>query len=250
VNVDGYVTQLDGDGKALAAAVERVGLDAVVPTCPDWRVRDLVAHVGRTHRWAESFVANARTDPPQGDGELADPPAHDAELLPWFTDGHAALVRALRKASPVMECWTFLPAPSPLTFWARRQAHETAIHRVDVESTDGRTCTFGSRFAVDGIDELMLGFFARSRSRLISDPPKVLGVRAEDGEVGDAWTMSIGPTACEVTRGKAHGDCIVSGPASDLYQFLWNRRDADGLDVSGDPKVLDLWRAKATVTWT
>ena len=35
------------------------------------------------------------------------------------------------------ECWTFLPAPSPRAMWARRQAHETAIHRVDAQLAAG-----------------------------------------------------------------------------------------------------------------
>ena len=39
-----------------------------------------------------------------------------------------------------MRCFAFLPAPSPLAFWARRQAHETGIHRADVESA-GFACT-------------------------------------------------------------------------------------------------------------
>src|SRR5262249_53658636 len=54
-----------------------------------------------------------------------------AELPGWFREGHAALVQALSVAGPDLNCWAFLAAPSPLAFWARRQAHETAIHRVD-----------------------------------------------------------------------------------------------------------------------
>ncbi len=250
MKVEDYVAQLESDATALSAAAQRVGLDAVLTTCPDWRVRDLVTHLGQTHRWARSFVATGRTDPPRGDSELADAPAADDELLPWFVDGHHELVTTLQKASPVMECWTFLPAPSPLAFWARRQAHETAIHRVDVERADGNGCAFGTRFAVDGIDELLLGFFSRRRSRLTVDPPVTLGVQTTDAAEGDAWTMTITATSREVRRGAAHGDCVVSGPATDLYTLLWNRRTADGLEVSGDPKVLDLWRAKALVSWS
>ncbi|MER6443505.1 hypothetical protein ABT275_45720 [Streptomyces sp. NPDC001185] len=39
-----------------------------------------------------------------------------------------------------MTCWTFNPArvPSPLAFWTRRQAHETAVHRYDAEAATGR----------------------------------------------------------------------------------------------------------------
>ena len=47
---------------------------------------------------------------------------------------NANLIEALDSASPDLEAWTFLPAPSPLAMLARRQAHETAIHRYDAES--------------------------------------------------------------------------------------------------------------------
>jgi hypothetical protein len=57
----------------------------------------------------------------------------DDELPGWFREGHASLVRVLEAADPDMTCWTFLDAPSSVAFWARRQAHETAIHRVDAE---------------------------------------------------------------------------------------------------------------------
>src|SRR5205823_3910842 len=130
-----------------------------VPTCPGWTVRDLLAHQGGVHRWATSHVVEARTEPPSRDFALAEPPDDDA-VLDWFRDGYARLVTTLADASDRLECWTFLPSPSPRAFWARRQAHETAIHRVDAESASGEPVTFDPAFAVDGIDELLLGFYA------------------------------------------------------------------------------------------
>jgi uncharacterized protein (TIGR03083 family) len=249
VKVAQHLTQLQEHGVAMADAAEKAGLDAPVPTCPGWQVRDLVAHTGRVHRWAASFVATARTAPPTSEAELATPP-DDGELLSWFRAGHAALVHTLQTASPDVECWAFLPAPSPLAFWARRQAHETAIHRLDAESAGGTAPTFATRFAVDGIDELLLGFFSRARSRLVADPPVSLGLQATDADDDTAWTIAVGASSRDVNRGVARGTCVVGGPASDLYQLLWNRRDATGLQVSGDKRVLDLWRTKALVTWS
>ena len=43
----------------------------------------------------------------------------------------------LRSAPADLDCFTFLPAESARHFWARRQAHETAIHRVDAENAAG-----------------------------------------------------------------------------------------------------------------
>lgn len=243
-----HIDRLAEEGGRLVAAAERAGPATTVPTCPDWRVRDLLAHVGRVHRWATMFVAEARIDPPRGDAELADAPTDDGLLLRWVVDGHRGLVETLRAADPALECWTFLRAPSPLAFWARRQAHETAIHRVDAESAAADVTPMSPGFSVDGIDELLLGFFARRSSRLVSDPPLALGVRARD--TGDEWSIEIRPDGRSVQRGSAHGDCVVTGNAKDLYLFLWNRRDDAGLDVTGDRRVLELWRDKARVTWS
>ena len=50
-----------GEGIGNAAAVIRAnavsaGLDAPVPPCPGWTVRDLVLHVGLAHRWAVAIL--------------------------------------------------------------------------------------------------------------------------------------------------------------------------------------------------
>src|SRR5262252_200991 len=137
-DVPGYVGALRSQGELLADAAQRAGLAAVVPSCPGWTVRDLLRHTGYVHRWATGFVAEGLTHPVGASEEdiLSQGPA-DAQLPGWFCEGHAALVRALVAAPPDLECWTFLAAPSPLAFWARRQAHETAVHRVDAEQAAG-----------------------------------------------------------------------------------------------------------------
>ena len=58
-----------------------------------------------------------------------------------------AVEDTLRTADPAVRCWTFLPAPSPLAFWARRQAHETAIHRADAQLAAGPVTPFAADFA-------------------------------------------------------------------------------------------------------
>src|SRR5262249_17763118 len=133
-DVPGYVGALRREGELLADAAQRAGLAAAVPSCPGWAVRDLLRHTGYVHRWATGFVAEGLTRPGGASEEeiLGQGPA-DAELPGWFREGHAALVGALGAAGPGLNCWAFLPAPSPLAFWARRQAHETAIHQVDAD---------------------------------------------------------------------------------------------------------------------
>src|SRR5262249_30451263 len=130
-DIPGYIGALRREGQLLAGEAQRAGLAARVPSCPGWAVRDLLKHTGYVHRWATGFVAQGLIRP-AGDSEeeiLSQGPG-DAELPGWFREGHAALVQALSVAGPDLNCWAFLAAPSPLAFWARRQAHETAIRGV------------------------------------------------------------------------------------------------------------------------
>src|SRR5262245_43558724 len=130
-DVPGYVGALRSQGELLADAAQRAGLAAVVPSCPGWAVRDLLRHTGYVHRWATGFVAEGLTRPVGASEEeiLGQGPA-DAELLGWFREGHTALVRALRAAEPGLNCWAFLPAPSPLASWTGRRGPGTGVRRV------------------------------------------------------------------------------------------------------------------------
>src|SRR5207253_6141411 len=104
-------------------------------------------------------------------------------LIEWFLEGHAALVRALRESDPALQCWTFLPARSPLTMWARRQAHETSIHRVDGElAHDGPITSFPPAFANDGIDELLSCFITRRPRHPPARHGRTLRFRCTDAE--------------------------------------------------------------------
>src|SRR6516164_4788048 len=286
-DVPGYIGALRRQGELLTGAAQRAGLAAAVPSCPGWAVRDLLKHTGYVHRWATGFVAEGLTRPGGASEEeiLGQGPA-DAELPGWFREGHAALVRALGAADPGLNCWAFLPAPSPLAFWARRQAHETAIHRVDAElaagaasgqpvstgqpastrqpvgtgqsasaagrAASGNGTSFGPAFAADGVDELVMGFLARSIKRgNWANLDGSLAIHADDGAAGRAdWLIAGGQDAPGVSRGAGRADCEVSGPASELYLMLWNRGQGDRLQVTGDPGILAAFGSALQITWS
>ncbi|MBV9097055.1 MAG: maleylpyruvate isomerase family mycothiol-dependent enzyme [Frankiaceae bacterium] len=248
MDFDTHLRHLVAHGQGLADSAAAAGLDAPVPTCPEWTVRDLVTHQSQVHRWARSYVATGRTTPPSDEDELAEPPADDELLIEWFRAGHEELVAALCDAPADLDCWSFLPAPSPREFWARRQAHETTIHRVDADRAAGRTTEIDPMLAIDGIDELLRGFFARARGSLVSDPPRKLAVVTAD--VGDAWTMTIGPDRRTTASGAdADANVMISGDAADIYLLLWNRGGRERISVDGDESLLDLWRDKAQIRW-
>ncbi|MEU1619836.1 maleylpyruvate isomerase family mycothiol-dependent enzyme [Streptomyces sp. NPDC005722] len=242
-----FIEVLRREGGLLADAAEAAGLDAVVPSCPGWHVRELVRHQGTVHRWATRYVAEGRRQPEPMEAET---PEDDPSLLPWFREGHGLLVAALEAAPADLDCWSFLKAPSPRAFWARRQAHETAIHRVDAELALGRAPSpVGPEFAADGVDELLTGFHVRPRSRVRSMTPRTLRVRTTDTDAArDVWLARLSADPPVVERAApGEADCTVSAAAEELYLTLWNRGAYEDLQVTGDTSVVDLWRRTAAI---
>ncbi|MEV0372066.1 maleylpyruvate isomerase family mycothiol-dependent enzyme [Streptomyces sp. NPDC050636] len=251
-----FVETLRLDGALLADAAEEAGPDARIPACPDWQMRDLVTHIGRVHRWATEVVIEGVEQPSR---PPAAPELTDEELVPWLRDAHHRLVVALHSAPQDLTAWTFLPASSPLAFWARRQAHETSVHRVDAQQAAGASLTpLPSAFAADGIDELLTDIHALERSRLRTDRPRTLRVRATDTPGAD-WTVHLSdapPRAVRTTAPAAGADlqvpgaavdCTIEGPAEELYLALWNRLPWDSVKISGDDTLPELWRERSGI---
>ncbi|MEU4896922.1 maleylpyruvate isomerase family mycothiol-dependent enzyme [Streptomyces sp. NPDC044780] len=235
---------LDREGRLLAAAAAAAGVDAPVPTCPGWRVRDLLEHLGGVHLWATRFVAEGLAERVPAP---AAPELDEAGLVAWYRECHRALVDTLTAADPEVKCFTFLPAPSPLEFWARRQAHETAVHRVDAEAARGgdfSRCT--PEFAADGVDELLIGFHSLARSRVRTEVPRTLRVSASDRDA--VWTIRLSEDVPRIERGgEGAADCELGGPAHDLYLALWNRLPITALSVAGDAELATLWRERSGI---
>ncbi|WP_327683159.1 maleylpyruvate isomerase family mycothiol-dependent enzyme [Kitasatospora sp. NBC_00458] len=258
MEITDHIDALRREGTLLADAAAGTDLAAPVPTCPDWRLRDLVLHTGQVHRWVTANVRDAHRTRMDADGERAawGPEPDDADLVDWFRTGHATLVATLTAAPADLDCWSFLPAPSPLAFWARRQAHETAVHRTDADAAAGvEGPRVDAELALDGIDELLRGFMSLDRTRVRSERPRTVLVRPTDGDRPGPWLLTVSREQLSVELppgGPADApaaDLTLSGPAHDLYLLLWNRLpvDTDRVTRSGDRSLLDLWREGAAV---
>ncbi|OYN96822.1 hypothetical protein CGZ96_11005 [Enemella evansiae] len=239
-------------GTVLRANAASSGLDAPVPTAPEWTVRDLVAHQGRVHRWAVAVL--------DGRAQLADSgdfaPTEDeaADLLEWFDDGWALLLHTLGGAPEDLDVPFFLrTGDSPRVGWARRQAHETSIHAVDALAARlGRTPAavetwLQPMFAADGVDELLMGFAPRRSTGLRNDEPITVEVSTTD--TGGVWSLDIGP---EGTRPRAEpspdAEVRLSGPAVELYLALWNRGDSNRAGQIDDPQnFLPSWAERVRI---
>lgn len=238
------IAYLEIDGPLLAQAAERAGWGAPVPGT-EWDVRTLVTHVGGVQRWAADAIRTSAASPATEAGNAVGTGPGDAELLDWFNAGHADVVAALHAAPDDLETFAFLPADSPKHFWARRQAHEAAIHRVDAQAAAGMAITtFRAGFAQDGIAELLLGF-GRRRSNAIERPAS-LALIANDGP---SWDIHFGGERIEAHSacGFGESDAVVAGTSCELYRWLWNR--PSGAQVSGDESVAELWGSSVRVSW-
>jgi uncharacterized protein (TIGR03083 family) len=245
MEIPALIAQLAADGSLLSEAAERAGWDAPVPATR-WDVRTLVTHIGGVHRWAADIVTTGSKTGDTAAGQAVGTGPIDAELLEWFQNGHAALVETLRSAPDDLACFTFLPADSALHFWARRQAHETAIHRVDAEGgAAGDVTPFEAAFAQDGIAEILKGFGYR-RPNAVSTPGTI-GLDAADGP---SWLITLGGERIAAVESEhlVGTDVTVRGLSSDLYRWLWNR-PTDAV-VDGDEDVAALWTKTVRVRWS
>jgi uncharacterized protein (TIGR03083 family) len=170
----------------------------------------------------------------------------DDDLADSYLATNTNLVSVLEAAPIDLDTWTFLPAPSPRQMWARRQAHETAIHRYDAESASGVVTGFDTSFAADGLDEVLMGFAPRT-DELPLDRHVRMVVAPDD--VPDRWTVTLGPDGIDTVPHAGTADLALSGTASDLYLAMWNRGDDSAITTTGDLGVLDIWRNRHRARW-
>lgn len=242
MDIAAHIEALEHEGNELGASAAAASLTDPVPGCPDWVVRDLVRHVGYVHRWATAIVSG-RLEGANGDADATvGPIPEDDGLLDWYGDGHRALVATLSDAPADVDCFTFLPAPSPLAFWARRQALETAVHRADAAAAVGKPAEFADDLAHDGIDETLRGFGARPRAF----EPGSIGLRPGDGA---PWRVDLHAEGATATQDDPLEGCdaTVSGTPTQVYLWLWNRPAT--VEISGDPTVADRWKL-VRVRWS
>jgi len=255
-----HIRVLGNEGQRFAEAARRGPWEAQVSGCPGWDLRDLVRHLSEIHLWAAANVARRpgakldlddRSDLTESWPDLAVFWPADDDLIDHYLQTNANLVRALESAPPDLEAPTFLPAPSPLAMWARRQAHETSIHRFDAESATGRTTGFDPEFAADGVSELLYGFYedvGRPEDRAIPlEEDGTIHVHARDTD--DHWYLTIGRRSIRRADPGQPVSLTLTGTASDLYLALWNRGDDAAISASGDRQLLDTWHTYTGLRW-
>jgi len=252
LSTDRLLTEVEASTVKLAGIISDCDPGLPVPTCPDWTLRQLAAHLGRVHRWAAEIVSSRSAEGiPMKAVPDGVPPADRSGQADWLLAGARRVTDAIRAAGtePV---WTF-GSLGPATFWARRQAHETMVHRADAELAVGRDVVLDPGLAADAIDEwltIMAGpRYGRPDARSAALPVgAVLHVHAtatdDEGTGSGEWLITHEAAAGIVVRpGHGGADVAVSGPPGRLLLMLVRRLPADdaALMVSGDPALLARW---------
>jgi uncharacterized protein (TIGR03083 family) len=236
VEFDAYLDHVREQAAALRAAAVRAGPDAEVPTAPGWTVLRLVGHIARVHDW----VVAALDADPAGESPRTERPPEDWEALLAFWDGKLdVMLDALRQRGHDGPAWAF-GVTATAGFWARRQAHETAIHRLDAEhAAHGETVdhlVFDPEFAADGIDEALTVMIARR-------PATASGtVLYHAADAGRAWLVTATdgerPSAsAAVKSSELDADASVVGTADAVYRAVWKR--PSNAVVGGNPSVVN-----------
>jgi uncharacterized protein (TIGR03083 family) len=225
---------------ALAAAP-----DGALPWCGAWTVKDCAWHVASLHHVVGQVVAGRPDVTFAAFDTLNAPAADDPELGAWWRKGTAALLDEVARADPAEPCWTFSRPDQLVGFWPRRVAHETFVHRWDVERGASRPVSpIDPVLASDGVDEYLSVFVPRMR-HVAKAPGSGETVHLHCTDSAGEWLVAFtGPGTQELRREHAKGDAAIRGPAESLLLFLWGRLDAreGGLEVIGDEAVAGRWR--------
>lgn len=227
--------------QGLRDEVERVraavgDLDAPVPACPDWRVRDLVHHLGSVHRRFRRVADEGWMQrPPEPDVDDR-PDADDDRVVAWAERQADLLLDALERLDPEAPRWNFSHGPQLGAFIPRRMHHETAIHRWDLQDAQGTLGTFDGEAASDGVLEYLEVYLPGSG--LWTGAPAVVHTVVVDGPTIE---LELSPDASPVVRDDPHRepDAVVAGPPDRLLLAWWDREPLSALRRVGDPSVID-----------
>ena len=243
-----YVDWLEAENQALVEAA-RLGVDALVPSCPGWTVRDLVFHHASFQLWITGLIVE-RVQEPQAPLTAAKPPKGKG-ILRWYEQIAAGLVSALRATDPQTPVWG-VTTEHTAGAWARRQASESSVHRWDAQNAHD-VCR-PIEHAADYLSELFglllpnlivnFGLVVPSGSMALRsvDDGQVWLVRPSD--VDDPDDARVGARADD--QSDVAADVVVSGTSSDLLLAMWNR--ISDVEIDGDLDVLGGWRAATSGT--
>ncbi|MCL1598072.1 MAG: maleylpyruvate isomerase family mycothiol-dependent enzyme [Actinomycetia bacterium] len=246
-----YLSHIRADASRLSEIAGR-GLDVEVPCCEGWTVRTVVEHVGDIYAEKAAVVDEGWTE--RQDRRLGMP---GDPIVEWFDEAANRLLDVLSDHEPAETVWTWFDPDQTVGFWYRRLAHETLIHRIDVEQALGLPSIIDETLAADGIDEVLNVYVAgapawgsialEDRSARLEVPGRSWSVRLGrfSGTSPRTGSNYMDLPALELVPGEASSHVEISGSAGDMDRWLWGRGSLDDLSVTGDRTITEAVRTVA-----
>ena len=223
-------------------------ITAPVASCPGWRVSDLMTHLGSVHRWAEHLVrVRATMRISTRDMGLSRGPVDHH----WLAEGVGQLVTTLRASDPDAEMWSW-GVDQHVRFWARRQLHETLVHRLDLEGAMGLASEVDPEVGADAIDEFLVNLPAAAS--FSPDVRNLVGM----GEVlvfatseGRRWRRRLVTGGfVEVSEGEeAPATATLRARTAELLMVVTRRRALEDstCEVEGRRDLIEHWLANSAL---
>jgi uncharacterized protein (TIGR03083 family) len=222
----------EGEGIVSAGAID---LDVTVPTCGDWTMRDLLAHVGSVYRRATTAVTERATT----QVDWVSPPDDLPDVSAYLAEALDDLVHALSDSDAQAPVWNWSGDNQTAQFWARRMAHESAVHRYDAQRAHGLAQPIDADLACDGMDELVDLVLPRIVGR--DQPELPTGTYHFVSTDGSEWVLKSGEDGLERLSAPRNVDVTITGPASAVLLAAYGRVKWASLETAGDEKLLTEW---------
>jgi len=243
-----YLECLASDFARLREVATATDPDAKVPSCPEWTVNDLVDHVAKVYLHKVEVMRQGRHP------EVWPPDLSAEKPLESLDRGYTDLIAefAARPAESTTHTW-YQPDQT-VGFWIRRMAQETVIHRVDAELAAGAdVAPIPEDLAVDGVDEVLIAFLEYGVTGWPEEFTETLaattGARVRLDAGNTAFVVELAPGTLKVSPAEvgAPADAAVSGGASEVLRWLWNRAGDEVVERSGDESALGVLRRSMVI---
>jgi len=241
----------------LAECARAAGDDASVPTCPDWTVTSLVAHVGQTQHWVSEIIERRITDPAKLPTEMAELPTEPQAWPAWLSDSAARAAAACSDAA--LEAPVFNAAGDNRTgaqFWLHSLLNEAVIHGFDAAAAAGRDYDLDADVAAGLITNHLT--MLTSPTWAAQRPDSAAAMRGtsetlhwhatDQPSLGDAgeWHIERHPDGARWQPHHGTADVTVHGPAKSLLLVMTRRlpltgEHADHVTVDGDVDLARHW---------
>jgi uncharacterized protein (TIGR03083 family) len=237
-----FLTRLRSDA-ARITEIAGTDLDADVPPCPGWTVRDAVVHTAEVY--SHKVACMRLPGGPQTLDDWQHGPAEGQDAVQWFGERFGELVEEFEERGAAAPAYTWYEPDQTVGFWFRRMAQETAVHRVDVESAFAAITPVADDLAVDGIDEVLDWFLAYQADDVGPDGPGRGTVAVRTGD--HIWRVTLNADDVVLSREPGPADAVVSGEPSELLLWLWGRRPDSAVLLEGDSDLLKGFRERLRV---